>query len=205
LSDAVEAAAPLTVLVVDDDVAFAERLATRHFAGWRASVRHSVESALQMVLEGAAYDAAVIDFFLPDGLGLEVVSALRLRSDCPIMVLTNYFDRDVVNRIHSLGAEYVLKIDHDINLKVFRERAARTLVRHSGGVEAFARASGLSQRETEILLLAVREHSRDEIASLLGLSEETVKSHTRSILRKCGEQRLQDVARRIRRAGRGQP
>ncbi len=55
----------------------------------------------------------------------------------------------------------------------------------------------LSQREREILELIAFEHTTAEIASLLYLSTETIKSHRRNLLHKLG---VRNVAGMIRRA-----
>jgi LuxR family transcriptional regulator, maltose regulon positive regulatory protein len=47
-------------------------------------------------------------------------------------------------------------------------------------------ASVLSAREVEVLLLLDEHHGTDEIAHRLFISEHTVRSHVKSLLRKLG-------------------
>ena len=47
-------------------------------------------------------------------------------------------------------------------------------------------ASVLSARELEVLLLLDQHHGTDEIAQRLFISEHTVRSHVKSLLRKLG-------------------
>lgn len=55
----------------------------------------------------------------------------------------------------------------------------------------------LSERELEVGRLAIRGISRAEMASLLFLSENTVKTHIRNILKKTGAVSLNDLYRRM--------
>jgi DNA-binding NarL/FixJ family response regulator len=58
----------------------------------------------------------------------------------------------------------------------------------------------LSDREMEVLTLVVEGRSNKEIASLLGISHQTVKNHITSILRKFGvEDRTQAVVYALKR------
>jgi DNA-binding NarL/FixJ family response regulator len=58
----------------------------------------------------------------------------------------------------------------------------------------------LSDREMEVLVLVVEGKSNKEIASLLGISHQTVKNHITSILRKFGvEDRTQAVVYALKR------
>lgn len=58
----------------------------------------------------------------------------------------------------------------------------------------------LSEREMEVLTLVVEGRSNKEIASLLGISHQTVKNHITSILRKFGvEDRTQAVVYALKR------
>ena len=58
----------------------------------------------------------------------------------------------------------------------------------------------LSDREMEVLACVVRGMSNKEIASLLGISHQTVKNHVTAILRKFGvEDRTQAVVYALKR------
>jgi len=80
-----------TVLIVDDDQVFAERLGrAMALRGFVASLAFSVAEALEKIAaEPPAY--AVIDLKLGDGAGLEAMRALKQRRpDARAIVLTGY-------------------------------------------------------------------------------------------------------------------
>ena len=83
--------ADVSLLLVDDDEIFANRLArAMEKRGFVPRVTLSVADALMAVRQApAAY--AVVDLRLEDGNGLEVIETLReKRPDCRIVVLTGY-------------------------------------------------------------------------------------------------------------------
>lgn len=80
-----------SLLLVDDDVVFVERLAkAMEKRGFQARTAASVAEARRMVADAPpAY--AVVDLRLEDGTGLDVVDDLRqARPDARIIVLTGY-------------------------------------------------------------------------------------------------------------------
>ncbi|GGF75755.1 DNA-binding response regulator [Azorhizobium oxalatiphilum] len=86
-----EAAVERSVLIVDDDRAFLQRLArAMETRGFQVSTAESVAEGLTQV-EQAAPAYAVVDMRLGDGTGLDVIEALhRHRADARAIVLTGY-------------------------------------------------------------------------------------------------------------------
>ena len=81
-------AATTRLLMIEDDRALAEMVATYlEKAGMTLDRRESAEAGLAAALQGG-YDAVVLDLMLPDGDGLEICRAIRARSDVPILMLT---------------------------------------------------------------------------------------------------------------------
>lgn len=86
-----EAVAEKTMLIVDDDTPFRERLAqAMERRGYKVATADSVAAGIDAA--GSVRPAfAVVDLKLGDGNGLEVVPALRAaRPDARIIVLTGY-------------------------------------------------------------------------------------------------------------------
>ena len=80
-----------SLLIVDDDAAFRNRLArAMEGRGFAVSLAESVSEGVSLIKSGApAY--AVVDLRLDDGTGLDVVEALRRhRDDAKIVILTGY-------------------------------------------------------------------------------------------------------------------
>lgn len=64
--------------------------------------------ALRWLAEDAGCELMIIDIFLRQGSGLEVLrEARRLRPDCRLVVLTNYATPDMRKRCEQLGADRV--------------------------------------------------------------------------------------------------
>jgi two-component system response regulator RegA len=80
-----------TLLIVDDDKPFLQRLARAMEArGYVVETADSVADGLVKV-EASPPDYAVVDMRLGDGNGLDVVSAIRdKRDDCRTIILTGY-------------------------------------------------------------------------------------------------------------------
>ncbi len=81
-----------SLLIVDDDAAFRNRLArAMEGRGFSVHLAESVEQGIAATANGFAPAYAVVDLRLEDGNGLDVVEALRTkRSDTKIIVLTGY-------------------------------------------------------------------------------------------------------------------
>jgi two-component system response regulator RegA len=107
----VEATASRTLLIVDDDRAFLQRLArAMESRGFTVSTAETVAEGKRLV--GANPPAfAVIDLRLEDGHGLDVVEALRgQRQDSRVIVLTGYGNIATAVTAVKLGAvDYLAK------------------------------------------------------------------------------------------------
>ena len=143
---------------------------------------------------------AVIDVGLPDGDGMDLLDAFRLRWwSAPALVLTGRFEPALVNRAQRTGAEYSVKPLEFDSLDSFASRlvAPRDATEVRRECAAFAKRYGFTPSEGRILALAGDGVARDDIPVRLGLSENTVKSQVRSLLHKSGDFELADLVRRV--------
>ncbi|QEI09590.1 response regulator transcription factor [Pigmentiphaga aceris] len=137
-------------------------------------------------------DVTLMDLQLPELDGMEAIRAIR--ADFPqacIAILTTY--RGDVRALHAIraGAQaYLLKSTLRKELtEVIRALAAGE--RHIPPEIAadVARALGreaLSAREVEVLQCVAQGQANKQIGTQLGLSEDTIKGHVRSIMDKLG-------------------
>src|ERR1019366_3400971 len=97
------------ILLVDDDPVV--RFAVRDFLesqGLQVTEAESVQKAEEK-LRGATPDAAIVDFSLPDGDGLELLQHFKsLDPDLPVIVLTGQGSIEIAVRAIKLGAEQFL-------------------------------------------------------------------------------------------------
>src|SRR5471032_1409913 len=98
-----------TLLIVDDDKSFVQRLArAMESRGFDVVTAEAVSEGLQHV-ERSAPAFAVVDMRLGDGSGLDVISALkRRRPDARGIILTGYGNIATAVNAVKLGAVYYL-------------------------------------------------------------------------------------------------
>lgn len=149
-------------------------------------------------------DVAVLDLNMPGLDGLEVIASV---GDCPtrFVLLTGWSDPVVVQRALDAGADGFVDKVSPIEVVVSAVRVVANGGRYidptlvAAVLEAVS--DRLSGREVEVLQLAADGRQNKEIASSLGLSGETVKSHISNILRKLGaHSRTEAVATALRRS-----
>ena len=150
-------------------------------------------------------DLILLDLSMP---GLDGLSALpRLREaapDCEVVVLTaSGTEENLLAAIRGGAAGYLLKSEPPARIVEFLRGVARGEAALSGAVarrlleqvrSGGGRSGGvpdsiaavLSARELEVLLLLDDHLGTDEIAKRLFISEHTVRSHVKSLLRKLG-------------------
>src|SRR5215208_3906835 len=137
-------------------------------------------------------DVLLTDLRMPVMTGVEAIAAIRREFPAArVIVLTTFDgDEDIYRSLQAGAQGYLLK---DMFFEEL-EDAIRTV--HAGrrripGVVAERLAgrmtgSDLTARELEVLERIVRGMSNKEIASALGISEATVKSHINNVLSKLG-------------------
>ncbi len=157
-------------------------------------------------------DLILLDLSMP---GLDGLSALpRLREaapQCEVVVLTaSGTEENLLGAIRGGAAGYLLKSEPPERIVGFLRGVANGEAALSGTVArrlleqvraGGGRGSGvpdsiaavLSARELEVLLLLDEHLGTDEIAKRLFISEHTVRSHVKSLLRKLGVSSCRDV------------
>jgi two-component system, NtrC family, response regulator HydG len=113
------------VLVVDDDLAFAETVADGlESLGWRASAVGSAEDALPMITE-RDYDALVTDLRMPRLDGIELLThAKQLNPERPVIIMTAFSAIDSAVECVRRGAyHYLTKPFKVAELDLFLQRA----------------------------------------------------------------------------------
>ena len=174
--------------------------------GEAATGREAVAEAVRL-----RPDVALLDIHMPGGDGLWATGEItREVPETHVVILTvSTEDGHLKESLRRGAAGYLLKSSpaealYDAIRDVCRgERpvpgsmAGRVLAALGLGAEPAgpARTAGLSTREEEVLRLLSRGATNKEIAAALDISENTVKAHLKSILRKLG------VGNRVEAAG----
>ncbi|MFF9429944.1 response regulator [Streptomyces sp. NPDC004290] len=165
---------PLRVLVVEDDpvAADAHALYAGRVDGFRVvGVAHSRAAAVR-VLDRVPVDLILLDLYLPDGHGLQLLRALRAAGhSADVIAVTSARDLAVVREGVSLGVvQYVLK---PFTFATLRDR----LVRYAEFRAAAGEASG--QDEVDRALAALRAPHPATLPK--GLSGPTLEAVTRTL------------------------
>jgi DNA-binding NarL/FixJ family response regulator len=164
-------------------------------------------------------DLILLDLSMP---GLDGLSALpRLREaapSCEVVVLTaSGTEENLLGAIRGGAAGYLLKSEPPERIVGFLRGVANGEAALSGAIArrlleqvraGGGRGSGvpdsiaavLSARELEVLLLLDEHLGTDEIAKRLFISEHTVRSHVKSLLRKLGVSSRRDALEALSRA-----
>jgi DNA-binding NarL/FixJ family response regulator len=195
---------PERVVIVDDHPLTQEALAsllTQHgfdVVGQAASGEEAIKLTAKI-----QPDLVLLDLSMPGMSGLEALPELRrLAPACEVVVLTaSGTEANLMSAIRGGAAGYVLKTEPPQRIIEFLRGVAngeaalsgaiaRRLLEQvrDGGVRNLAVpdeiASKLSARELEVLLLLDEHLGTEEIARRLYISEHTVRSHVKSLLRK---------------------
>jgi DNA-binding NarL/FixJ family response regulator len=148
-------------------------------------------------------DIVLLDLSMPERDGLESLPHIRgAAPGCEVVVLTaSGSDDDLLAAIRGGAAGYLLKSEPPDRIAGFLRGVADGEAALSGSIarrlldqvrDGEGRPSGvpdsiarvLSAREVEVLLLLDDHAGTDEIAKRLFISEHTVRSHVKSLLRK---------------------
>ena len=216
----------ITLLIVDDHPLFRQGVADAlaledgfRVVGQAADGKHALE-----LIRDLEPDIAVLDVNLPEMNGQQIthqVTQEKLRTR--ILLLTGYDDiEQAIHAAHAGAAAYcskdiqpqgLISVIREVSNGKFaiagnvfnrRELDAWLESQMEGARRSYSEPGSpfhpLSDREMEVLSCVVRGMSNKEIASLLGISHQTVKNHVTSILRKFGvEDRTQAVVYALKR------
>jgi DNA-binding NarL/FixJ family response regulator len=188
-----------TVLLIDDHPIFLEGLRRVLAAEPALTIVGEADTVAGAVAQARALrpDLVVLDLNLKDGSGLEALP--RIVEDCPgtrVLVLSGYGSEHAMPVLR-LGARGFVRKDMASTSIV---KAIQAVLRGEIWAERYATASlvdelfqqaasqppgeGLTPRERDVLHLVGEGKRNPEIARELSISENTVKTHISSLMRK---------------------
>jgi len=163
-------------------------------------------------------DLVLLDLTMPGMDGLTALPKIReVAPECEVVVLTaSDAEENLLAAIRGGAAGYLLKTESPEQIATFLRGVVRGEAALSGGVarrlldrvrdggrlhgipETITRT--LSAREVEVLLLLDEHLGTDEIAQRLYISEHTVRSHVKSLLKKLGVSSRREALERLETA-----
>jgi len=137
-------------------------------------------------------DVTIMDLRLPDINGIDAICLIREFSpNARIIVLTTYLGDVLANRALRAGAHaFLLKATLRTELldtiRAVNRGQKRVPVEVASEMAEYSADDSLTPREIEVLEQVASGNSNKAIADRLEITEDTVKSHIRSILNKLG-------------------
>jgi DNA-binding NarL/FixJ family response regulator len=209
--------AALRILIVDDHPLTRDALASLlgahgfEIAGLASDGGEAIEAAGRL-----RPDLVLLDLSMPGMDGLTALPRLREAApDCEVVVLTaSGTEQNLLAAIRGGAAGYLLKTEPPERIAAFLEGVVNGEAALSGPIArrlldqvrvGNGRGSGvpdeiagvLSAREVEVLLLLDDHLGTEEVAKRLFISEHTVRSHVKSLLRKLGVSSRREALERL--------
>lgn len=198
---------PIRVLIVDDHSIVRQGLSSiiETDPDFKIVGEASTGAETLIFVETEKPDIVLLDLRLADMSGVEICQRIRdISPETRVLILTAFFDRDLVNACLQAGAQgYLLKDAENMALTEVLHKAylghsmmdpraidaLTELVRQNEGIP-----EKLSLREIEVLRLIAKGMTNKEIAATLHLSENTVKWYVKRVLGTMGAHNRTEAA-----------
>jgi len=196
-----EAYTETTVFIVDDDSAIRDSL-TLMISQENIAVNTyaSAEEFLDATMP-ACLGCIIIDIHMPGLDGMQLQEVLSERNTLlPIIFLTGHGDIPMSVRAIKAGAlDFLTKpVTREKLMTSVRSAILESQKMMSENIsqqDAISRVAELTDRERDVMVLAIQGYPNKEIARHLGISHRTVEIHKSKVMHKTGAVNLLDLAR----------
>lgn len=191
----------MQVALIDDDPAVLDSLAIYLKRQGLAVACFATADDFTAMPQRLSFDCVVADVRMPGLSGIDLVRHFRDEGCAtPIILITGHGDVDMAVAAIKLGA-------FDFIEKPFDESRLLESIRNAAGdasrnrhtttelMELWARLESLTERQRQVLELAVTGLSNKEIAECLGISFRTVENHRAWMMERMGARNLADLVR----------
>ena len=197
-------AEPIRLALIDDDDAVLDAL--RHYFARRAIVTSCFTTAdefLEALKPQQQFDCIVSDVRMPGISGLELMHHINQRSCAlPVILITAHGYVDMAVAAMKEGAfDFFEKPFDETRLLMSVEEATVTRRQNKSATaeldELQTRFDSLSERQREVMELAVAGLSSKEIGLRLHISPKTVENHRAWVMERVGADNIADLVRKV--------
>lgn len=122
----------------------------------------------------------------------------------PVLALLDRSDRAQINQLQARGVSTLLLPLQVANTVNFVQRALThsfvPCARVGALIQHLAETRALTAREVQLVSYCLADEPRSRVRRRLGITENTLKSQIRGLLRKCGERNLDALAKNVLRS-----
>lgn len=172
------------VLVVDDEICFA-----RSVGRFLAADGHEVRVAGTLAeardaLASVPFNVVVLDLFLPDGYGSQLLPELKACAPPPQVVVVSGFLTS--ERAIALFGECALTVPKPVATEGIQTIVTKLASAPADTITVFCRSHRLSGRESELVYLAYAGVENKDVAARLSCSYNTIGTYWKRIFEKTG-------------------
>jgi FixJ family two-component response regulator len=200
-------AANHTVFIIDDEPAIRDALTLMIAQENIAVMAFDSAETFLAACQNERLGCAIIDVRMPVMDGMQLQEELSKRNiPLPIIFLTGHGDIPMSVRAIKAGAvDFLTKpVTREKLITAVRSafhESERVFTESSLHQDAKSRLTDLTERERDVMMLAIQGHPNKEIARSLGISHRTVEIHKSKIMHKTGAINLLDLARIAHESG----
>jgi two-component system response regulator FixJ len=195
-------AEPAQIALVEDDAAVLDSLQL-YLArqDLKTSCFEAAEALLAAVDGGVQFNCIVSDVCMPGMSGLDLVHQLNARRVvAPIILITGHGDIDMAVSAIKGGAFNFIEKPFDearllASIRNALEIARQKAIDAAQMEELYLRFKTLSERQRQVMELAVVGLSNKEIGSRLNISPKTVENHRAWVMERTGAKNLAELVR----------
>ncbi len=187
----------INVLLADDHALIMESIEKVLLASSGLKVTYKLSNGQEVLdilarPEGRDVDVLILDINMPEVNGLDCMEIInKTYPDKKVIFLTIYQEEFVIRRLKALGAKAILlkntetkrlvQVIHEVYNDMEVSDDVENIITDTSNIKENVK---LSKREKEVIRYIADGKSTQEIGQLLNLSESTITTHRRNIMRK---------------------